>query len=137
MRQASSLPLHPAPDAARLQDAAAISNGRPGFALQIINSEGAKAFHSFTAAKRLDAPMRASIGQHFASRAAAQQDFELFMGLLLEWLANRAIQQSSSHLSSLHSELARQRAIVSGYNLDRRSAVMEALAQVDQALKAA
>ena len=132
-----TLPLDPAPDLARLHDAAGICNGRPGFALQILNSEGAKAFHSFTSAKRLDAPMRASIGQHFASRAAAQQDFELFMGLLLEWLANRAKQQSSSGLSNLHSELARQRSVVSGYNLDRRTAVMDALAQIDLALKAA
>ncbi len=132
-----NLPLQPAPDAARLQDAAAISRGRPGFALQIINSEGAKAFHSFKVAKRLDASLRASIGQHFASRAAAQQDFELFMGLLMEWLADRARQQSHSGLSALHSDLARQRAVVSGYNLDRRTAVMDALAQVDLALKAA
>jgi DNA polymerase III subunit delta' len=132
-----TLPLDPAPDVARLKNAADISNGRPGFALQILNSEGAKAFHSFTAAKRLDAPMRASIGQHFASRAAAQQDFELFMGLLLEWLADRAKLQSHSGLSNLHSELARQRSVVSGYNLDRRTAVMDALAQIDLALKAA
>ncbi len=132
-----ALPLDPAPDAARLNDAAGISSGRPGFALRILNSEGAKAFHSFMSAKRLDAPMRVAIGQHFASRTAAQQDFELFMGLLLEWLANRAKQQGHLVLSNLHSELARQRSVVSGYNLDRRTAVMDALAQIDHALKAA
>jgi DNA polymerase III subunit delta' len=133
----TALPIDPAPDSSRLFEAAAISGGRPGFALQIINSEGAKAFHSFSNAKRLDAPMRAAIGQHFASRAAAQQDFELFMGLLLEWLANRAKLQSGSGLPKLHSELAQQRSVVSGYNLDRRTAVMDALSQIDHALKAA
>jgi DNA polymerase III subunit delta' len=121
----------------KLADAAAISGGSPGFALQLMNSEGAKAFLSFTTAKRLDAPMRASIGQHFASRAAAVQDFEVFMGLLLEWVANRAGLRSDAKLSSLHSQLASQQSIVSGYNLDRRTAVMDALAQIDQALKAA
>ncbi len=132
-----SLPFDPAPDARLLREAATISGGRPGFALQLLNSEGAKAFHSFTQAKRLDASMRAAIGQHFAIRAAAQLDFEVFMGLLLEWVANRAKLQGADGLAVLHADLARARSVVSGYNLDRRSAVMEALLQVDQALKAA
>jgi DNA polymerase III subunit delta' len=133
----TALPLNPTPDSARVKDAAAISGGRPGFALQIMNSEGARAFHSFSSAKRLDAPMRAAIGQHFASRAAAQQDFELFMGLLMEWVANRAKMQEHHALSVLHGDMARQWGVVSGYNLDRRTAVMDALLQIDHALKVA
>jgi hypothetical protein len=37
----------------------------------------------------------------------------------------------------LHSQLAEQQAVVSGYNLDRRISIMESLALVDHALKAA
>ncbi len=133
----NALLLDPAPESAHLEDAAVISGGRPGFALQIMNSEGAKAFHSFATAKRLDAPMRSAIGQHFASRAAAQHDFEVFMGLLLEWVANRAKQECHHALSVLHSNMARQWGVVSGYNLDRRTAVMDALVQIDHALKVA
>ncbi len=132
-----NLPIDPAPDEKRLLEAASISGGSPGLSLQLVSSEGAKAFHSFVTAKRLDAPLRSSIGQHFASRALAVQDFEIFMGLLLDWVAQRANSQGINSLSVLHAELAKQQAVVSGYNLDRRTAVMDALAQLDHALKAA
>jgi DNA polymerase III subunit delta' len=131
------LPLDLAPDPRKLADAISISGGSPGFALQILNSAGARAFHDFTAAKRLDAPTRATLGNHFASRAAAQQDFEVFMDLLLDWVARRAMQKQNANLARLHAGLATQRGIVAGYNLDRRTAAMDALAQVDNALKAA
>ena len=133
----AQLPLEPAVDVAKLSTAAQISGGSPGFALQLLNSEGAKAFQTFLAAKRLDAPVRNAVGQHFATRAAAVQDFEVFMGLLLEWVAGQARQNASARLASLHSTLAQQQNVVSGYNLDRRVAVMDALLQVDLALKAA
>lgn len=130
-------PLEPAPDSKKLAEAISISGGSPGFALQIVNSAGAKAFHDFVSARRLDAPMRAGLGNHFASRAAAQADFEVFMDLLLEWLAGQATRNQNSSLAKLHADLAAQRGIVSGYNLDRRTAAMDALAQIDHALKAA
>jgi DNA polymerase III subunit delta' len=132
-----NLQLSSAPDPKRLAEAISISGGSPGFTLQIVNSAGAKAFHDFVSAKRLDAPMRAGLGNHFASRAAAQQDFEVFMDLLLEWLAGQAAHNQNANLAKLHADLAAQRGIVSGYNLDRRTAAMDALAQIDHALKAA
>jgi DNA polymerase III subunit delta' len=133
----SNLPLKPAVDVAKLSSAAEISGGSPGFALQLLNSEGAKAFQTFLAAKRLDAPVRNAVGQHFTTRAAAVQDFEIFMELLLEWLAGQARQNNHIGLANLHGLLAQQQSVVSGYNLDRRVAVMDALLQVDLALKAA
>ncbi len=78
-----ALPLDPAVPQPALMQAAAISGGSPGLALQLLHSEGAKAFQSFATAKRLDAPARQSIGQHFATRAAAQQDFEVLHGVAL------------------------------------------------------
>jgi DNA polymerase III subunit delta' len=132
-----SLPLEPAPDVATLQNLSRICGGRPGFALQLMGSEGAKAFQAFVSAKRLDAATRNAIGQHFATRALAQHDFEVFMGLFLEWLASQAKTLANPVLAALYSDLGKQRAVVGGYNLDRRTAVMDILAQVDQALKAA
>lgn len=132
-----NLPLEPAPDATALHNTIGICGGRPGFALQLLGSEGAKAFHAFKTAKRLDAPTRNSIGQHFATRALAQQDFEVFMGLFLEWLAAHTKTTANPRLASLYGELGQQQSIVGGYNLDRRTAVMDILAQVDHALKAA
>ncbi len=131
------LPLNPLPDAAALQTAISICGGRPGFALQLMGSEGAKAFQAFVSAKRLDAATRNTIGQHFATRALAQQDFDVFMGLFLEWLAERAHSSANPSLAALYSDLGKQQNIVGGYNLDRRTAVMDMLMQVDQALKAA
>jgi DNA polymerase III subunit delta' len=133
----AALPMEPAVEQAELQRASAISGGSPGFALQLLYSEGAKAFQAFIVAKRLDAAQRSAIGQRFAARAAAQQDFHVFMNLLLEWLASEAKTTHNRNLASLHAELARQHGIIDGYNLDRRVAVMEALAQIDLALKAA
>jgi DNA polymerase III subunit delta' len=132
-----NLPLDPPPDATALQTATSICGGRPGFALQLMGSEGAKAFHAFKTAKRLDALTRNAIGQHFATRALAQHDFDVFMGLFLEWLAERTKTTANPQLASLYGELGQQQAIVGGYNLDRRTAIMDILTQVDQALKAA
>jgi DNA polymerase III subunit delta' len=133
----NALPLEPAVSPQVLSEAASISGGSPGFALQLLHSEGAKAFKTFILAKRLDAGVRQSVAQHFSTRAAAQQDFEVFFDLLLEWLAKQARNNANQALAKLHSDIARQRSIVAGYNLDRRVAVIEALTQVDLALKAA
>ena len=133
----SELPLAPAVAQDKLVQAAAISGGSPGFALQLLNSEGAKAFQTFLAARRLDAAGRQAVGQHFATRSAAVADFQIFMGLLLDWLAQRARDNQSLPLAQLHASLSQQQSVVSGYNVDRRVAVMDALQQVDLALKAA
>jgi DNA polymerase III subunit delta' len=133
----TALNLEPNVPRAALTEATSICGGSPGLALQLLHSEGAKAFQAFLAAKRLDAPLRQNLGQYFSNRAAAQQDFEVFMDLLLEWLSRKAKQNTSATLAKLCEDLALQQAIVSGYNLDRRVAVMDALANVDLALKAA
>jgi DNA polymerase III subunit delta' len=131
------LPIEPAASPQVLVQAANISGGSPGLALQLMHSEGAKAFQTFLAAKRLDAGLRQSVAQHFSTRVAAQFDFEVFIDLLLEWLAQQAKIYNNLAVAKLHGDLARQRGVVTGYNLDRRVAVMDAVTQVDLALKAA
>jgi DNA polymerase III subunit delta' len=133
----NGLPLEPPVESQELERTSAISQGRPGFALQLLQNQGAKAFQLFGAAKRLDASTRNAIGQHFASRATAPQDFQVFMDLLMDWLAKRTASTLDTDMAALHAELLRQQAISDGYNLDRRSAVMDALARIDDALKAA
>jgi DNA polymerase III subunit delta' len=133
----NGLPLEPPPAAGGLQTTISICGGRPGFALQLMGSAGAKAFGAFVTSKRLDAPTRNAIGQHFATRALAPQDFDVFMGLFMEWLAVQAKASQNAGLAALYSELGRQQNVVTGYNLDRRTAVMDILAHVDHALKAA
>jgi DNA polymerase III subunit delta' len=132
-----SLPLETAVPAERLEGLVTVSGGSPGLALQLMNSEGAKAFQAFSTVKRLDAATRNSIGSHFATRANAVQDYEVFMGLLMGWAAERSRSAASFPLAQLHADLGKQQAIVSGYNLDRRTAVMDALTHVDHALKGA
>ncbi len=136
-----ALPLDPKPAAADLTLAAGLSGGRPGHALHLLDNAGAKAFAAFLALKRRDAAALVSIGQKFSTRATAVQDFEIFMALLLDWLAKQATAAAPSGrgfaLAELHSKLVRDGAIADGYNLDRRAAVIQALGQVEDALKAA
>lgn len=133
----NNLPLEPKPNTGELQSAAGISGGRPGHALQLLNSEGAKAFSRFIKLPRNDAASRVAIGNHFASRAAAVHDFDVFMSLLLEWLADKAAKTRQNSLAELYSQLMQEASITDGYNLDRRTAVIQALAKVEDALKAA
>jgi DNA polymerase III subunit delta' len=133
----SHLPLEKPLTPENIQSVSAIANGSPGLALQLLNSVGAKAFHEFASAKRLDAPLRTSIAQHFSTRAAAQQDFSVFMDLLLNWTARRASSECREGLAKVHAQLSSQRNIIEGYNLDRSVAVSDALVQLDHALKEA
>ena len=136
-----ALPLDPKPDPANLGMAAGLSGGRPGHALQLLDNAGAKAFAGFLTLKRRDAAAQVAIGQKFSTRATAVQDFEIFMALLLDWLAKQATAAATlsraAALAELHSKLTREASIADGYNLDRRAAIMQALAQVEDALKAA
>ncbi len=136
-----ALPLDPKPEAANLNLAAELSGGRPGHALHLLDNAGAKAFAAFLTLKRRDVAAQVTIGQKFATWATAVQDFEIFMALLLDWLAKQATAAATSTLANalaeLHSKLTRDGAIADGYNLDRRAAVIQALAQVEDALKAA
>lgn len=137
----NALPLEPRPDQTLLLQAAGLSNGRPGRALQLLNSEGAKAFDAYRKASRRDGGLRVAVGGRFSTRAAAAGDYDIFMELLMEWLAMEAASQAGQRrgaaLAEVHAKLAQAEAITTGYNLDRRIAVMEVLRLVDDALKAA
>lgn len=134
----------PTPDAAgeaTIAAAASMSGGSPGRALELQDSTGAKAFDSFLKAKALSPAVKLAVAGHFAQRQAAVQEFEIFADLLLDWLAREAAAEPGSGraaaLARAHQDIASSRAIVSGYNLDRRTAALNALATIEDALKAA
>ena len=137
----ASLPLEPKPTGEALDDAVRLQPGSPGAALDLLDSGGAKAFYAFLQKPRLSDGERLAIANHFSSRQQSYADYVIFQGLLLDWLARRAARQPQSrsglHLSETHARLTAQQRVVEGYNLDRRQAVLDALGQVRDALKAA
>jgi DNA polymerase III subunit delta' len=132
-----SLPLDPKPNPEALARACRLSNGRPGLALQLLDNAGAKAFDQFVASRQRNASLYSSIATHFSNRAAAVADYDVFMDLLLDWLAGQAAHHASPGLAQLHATLTQKSSITAGYNLDRRVAVLEALTLLDEALNAA
>lgn len=135
------LPLPGKDDGAGLEVAARLAGGSPGRALDLRDSLGAKAFDTLQRAKALSAPVKLAVANHFSQRQAAVQDYDTFADLLLDWLAREAVSEPasarSSALARAHQEIAGNRAIVAGYNLDRRTAALNALAAIEDALKAA
>ncbi len=133
----ANLPLDPKPNAEAQARAARLSNGSPGLALQLLNSAGAKAFDQYVASTRRNASLHSAIAGQFSTRAAAVADFDVFMDLLLDWLAGQAAHHVSRGLADVHGQLTQKAAITKGYNLDRRVAVLETLTLLDDALNAA
>ncbi len=132
-----ALPVDKKPTTDAIDRATRLSGGSPGQALQLLNSTGAKAFDQFAANSGRNASTNTAIASLFSSRAAAVADFEIFMDLLLNWLAGEAAHRRSITLAELHAQLGRKAAITTAYNLDRRVAVLEALTMLEGALKAA
>lgn len=135
------LPLAQTPKPETLGVAARLAHGSPGRALDLLESGGAKAFDTFQKAKSLAASVKLAVASQFSQRQAAVQDFETFTDLLLDWLAREAAANPGSDrglaLARAHQQIAANRGIVAGYNLDRRTAALNALASIEDALKAA
>jgi len=135
------LPLGEKADAESLANAAHMSGGSPGRALELRGNAGAAAFDAFVKAKALSAGTKLAVAGHFSQRQAAVQDFEVFADLLLDWLAREVAAAPetgrAAALARAHAEIAASRGVVAGYNLDRRTAALNALAAIEDALKAA
>ena len=127
-------PGHPADDVTR---ACRLANGSPGLALQLLSSTGAKAFDKYVSAKVRNANLNTAVAGHFSNRAAAVQDYDVFMSLLLDWVARQAAQTGSIVLARAHETLSQKSRVVVAYNLDRRVAVLEALTALGEAFNAA
>ena len=136
-----TLPVETAIGTEKIELLARLSKGSPGQALSLAKSAGAVAFDEFQRSGRITEIDRVNISTRFSGRAAAVRDYDVFMGLLLDWLATKARAEvpslKANALATLHAKLTGTAAVTAGYNLDRKVAVMEALAQVEDALKAA
>ena len=133
----AKLPLDPKPSTEAQTRATRLSNGSPGLALQLLNSAGARAFDQYVNTARRNAGLSSAIASNFSSRAAAVADYDVFMDLLLDWLAGQAASRTSNALAEQHAQLTQKASITKAYNLDRRGAVLEALNLLEDALKAA
>lgn len=135
------LPLPGAADAESLVSVSQLSGGSPGRAIELRDNAGATAFEAFLKAKTLGAAAKLTIAGHFSQRQAAVQDFEVFADLLLDWLAREAAAAPATGrgaaLARAHTEISASRGVVAGYNLDRRTAALNALTTIEDALKAA
>lgn len=137
----SRLPLEERPAENEARNAAELCGGSPGRALELLQSTGARAFRAMIAARQLDAATRHGISALFANKATVNSDYRVFMDLVLGWAGDRAlstpVSNSGLEMARLSSALLRRRGEVEGYNLDRRTAVLEALISIQDALKAA
>lgn len=126
-------------DEGPLTDAAGLSRGSPGRALQLIDSKGARAFAAFLAQGRLSPAACVELGGHFAHRDNAT-DFAVFSDLLTDWIAARArdrgLAGGGEQLARAHDDIVYSLRQTDALNLDRRQTVVDALLLLGEALKA-
>jgi DNA polymerase-3 subunit delta' len=117
--------------------AAGICNGSPGQAVAMAGSVAAKAFDIWRKTDRTTLQTIVKLGGQFTGKSATSDEFELFINLLLAWVADKAKQTSSNALAKAYETVANSARVTSAYNLDRRQTIVEALVAVNDALKAA
>lgn len=120
-----------------LRQAAELSRGSPGRALDLVNSKGAAAFAKF-AAKPLVSPARSiEIGENFAGRDTGE-DYHVFSELLIGWIAEKAraegLAGGGAALAKAHDEIVYSLRQTDDVNLDRRQTAVDALLVLGEAL---
>ena len=137
----SQLPLENPPAHGAVKDVAELCRGSPGRALELLDSIGVDAYRTMISVGQLDAQTRQKISSLFANRATVDADYRVFTDLVLGWAGDKAVSTPSSGqglaMAQLSADLLQRRREVEGFNLDRRTAVLEVLASIQDALKAA
>jgi DNA polymerase-3 subunit delta' len=136
MHVINGLPLDPKALSEDLERAAQQSGGSPGRALQLLTSQGAKAFARFAQARQPKAADLISIASLFQGRGVGPDEFAIFNDLLLDWLASQASASTSARLAAAHAQISQSARRTEAFNLDRRQAVLAELTLVNDALKA-
>jgi DNA polymerase III subunit delta' len=124
-----------------LEAALGHAEGRPGLALELLASQGARTFSAFEKLPSLDPSAIVEFGNRFAARNTNAKDFEIFCSLLQRWLSNRAREDALTGrgvaVAQAHGAVASLLRETDIYNLDRRDAIVRALMLIDKALRAA
>lgn len=122
-----------------LRQAAELSHGSPGRALDLVGSRGAAAFAGFAAKPQLSPARCIEIGAHFAGRDTAE-DYTVFCELLIGWIAGKArtagLAGGGAALAKAHDNIASSLRQTDALNLDRRQTAVDALLALADALKA-
>ncbi len=129
---------------AEIEDAAKLSEGSPGRALELIGSDGARLFleaRPIIGSRRLsDRRKLLDIASSMQRREAAD-DFQIFAGLLVDWLSGQArsaaLQGPAGDAQSwarMSQEIGHSIRRANALNLDRRQLLLEAFDTVEQAV---
>ncbi len=122
-----------------LREAAELSRGSPGKALDFIGSRGADAFAEFLKRSKLSPATAVEIAAAFSGRETAE-DYAIFCELLLGWTAEQAralgLAGRGEALARAHDDINSSLRQADALNLDRRQTVTDALMRLEEALKA-
>ncbi len=128
-----------AADDASLRQAAELSRGSPGRALDLIGSKGAAAFAEILKRTRLTPSTAVEIGAAFSGREKPE-DYFIFCELLIGWVAEKArdaaLRGQGEALAIAHDDINSSLRQTDALNLDRRQTVTDALMRLEEALKA-
>ena len=130
------LPMDQKPEREEMQAALAHAQGRPGQALALLGSVGAKAFSAFAQLNRPKPSQLLAIANQLSGRGVGPDEFSIFTNMLQDWLAEKAKASVNVRLAATHQTISENARIVQGFNLDRKSAVLSQLNLINDALKA-
>jgi DNA polymerase-3 subunit delta' len=126
-------------DEQALRQAAELSKGSPGRAMDLVGSRGAAAFAEFLRRPKLTASAAVEIGAAFTGRER-QEDYFIFCDLLVGWVAEQArtlgLKGHGEALAAAHDDINASLRQADALNLDRRQTVTDALMRLEEALKA-
>jgi DNA polymerase-3 subunit delta' len=126
-------------DATAIRQAAELSHGSPGRALDLIGSKGAAAFAEILRRSRLTPATAVEIGAAFTGRERPE-DYFIFCELLIGWIAEKAreagLRGQGEALAIAHDDINSSLRQTDALNLDRRQTVTDALMRLEEALKA-
>jgi DNA polymerase-3 subunit delta' len=117
-----------------IERAARLSQGSPGRAIELLNSQGAKYFdllrQIMSRSQSLDLAAKISIADGLQGRDMAE-DYTIFSELLLTFVADMArraaITGQGAALARAHEEIGHSLRLANALNLDRRQTILDAL----------
>ena len=122
-----------------LREAAELSRGSPGKAMDLIGSRGAAAFGEFLKRSKLSPATAVEIAAAFSGRETAE-DYFIFCELLVGWTAEQAraagLQGHGEALARAHDDINASLRQADALNLDRRQTGTDARMRREEALKA-